>query len=68
MTPEQVIKHFDGEQAAADALGCTRQIVNFWLNSGKIPLKTQAFIQLKSGGKLKAEIQASGIARRKNGS
>lgn len=54
MTPQQVIKHFGGEQAAADALECTRQSVNYWLNKGEIPLKTQAFIQVKTAGKLRA--------------
>lgn len=59
MTPEQVIKHYGTEQAAANALSCTRQIVNFWLQKGEIPLKTQAFIQLKTNGKLRADLNGS---------
>lgn len=62
MTPEQVIKHFGGEQAAADALDCTRQSVNYWLNQGEIPLKTQAFIQVKTNGKLRADLNGSKVA------
>ena len=59
MTPDQVIKHFGGEQAAAEALECTRQIVNYWRNQGHIPLKTQAFIQVKTNGKLRADLNGS---------
>jgi len=55
MTPEQVIRHFGGEKQAADALDCTRQIVNLWKNRGDIPIWTQAWIQLRTNGKLVAE-------------
>ena len=55
MTPEQVIRHFGGEKQAADALECTRQIVNLWKNRGGIPIRTQAWIQLRTNGKLVAE-------------
>ncbi len=59
MTPEQVIKHFGGEQEAANALDCTRQNVNYWRQQGEIPLKTQAFIQLKTNGKLRADLNGA---------
>lgn len=55
MTPEQVIKFFEGEQSAAAKLGVSRQIVNYWKRQRRIPTKTQAWIQLRTGGKLKAE-------------
>lgn len=54
MTPEQVIKHYGGEREAADALLCTRQVVNYWKRTGKIPRKTQAWIHLRTNGVLKA--------------
>ena len=54
MTPEQVIEHFGGQAEAARALRMTRAIVSFWLKRQRIPPKTQAWIQLETGGKLKA--------------
>ena len=54
MTPEQVIRHYGGERQAADALLCTRQIVNHWKRTGVIPRKTQAWIHLRTNGVLKA--------------
>lgn len=62
MTPEQVIKHFGGEQEAATALDCTRQNVNYWRQQGEIPLKTQAFIQIKTNGKLRADLNSKSAA------
>ena len=56
MTPEQVIKHYGSERAAADALKMTRQIINYWKLRKSIPLRTQAFIQLKTNGALKANV------------
>lgn len=55
MTPKQVIEHYGGEQAVADALGITRQVVNYWKQHDRIPNYTQAFIELKSAGQLKAK-------------
>jgi hypothetical protein len=55
MTPEQIIEHYGSERAAADALGMTPQIVNYWKQKGEVPIKTQAFIQLYTNGKLKAD-------------
>lgn len=55
MTPEQIIEHYGDEKAAADALGVTRQIVNYWKQKGEVPIKTQAYIQLYTNGKLKAD-------------
>lgn len=54
MTPEQVIRHYGGERQAADALQVTRQIVNYWKHTGVIPIRTQAWIHLHTGGVLKA--------------
>ena len=57
MTPEQVIRHYGGERQAADALQVTRQIVNYWKQAGTIPIKTQAWIQLHTGGALTAAVR-----------
>ena len=56
MTPEQVIKHYGSEQAAADALKMTRQAINYWKLRKVIPTRTQAFIQLKTNGALRAQM------------
>ena len=56
MTPEQVITHYGSEQAAADALKMTRQAINYWKLRKVIPKRTQAFIQLKTNGALKASM------------
>ena len=53
MTPKQVIDHYGGQRQAAQALKITRQCVNYWLHSGKIPPRTQAWIQFLTGDKLK---------------
>ena len=62
MTPEQIIKHYGDEKAAADALGVTRQIINYWKQKGEVPIRTQSLIQLLTKGKLKAEINGKGTA------
>ena len=54
MTPDQLIKHYGGEQKAADALQVTRQAVNYWKRMKVIPTRTQAWIQLHTNGALKA--------------
>lgn len=54
MSPQQLIRHYGGEQQAADALQMTRQIVNLWKRKGRIPPRTQAWIQIHTGGALMA--------------
>ena len=56
MTPKQVIEHYGSERAAADALRMTRQIINYWKLRKSIPVRTQAFIQVKTNGALKASV------------
>ena len=56
MTPDQVIKHYGGEQQTAEALKITRQAVNYWKRMKSIPPKTQAWIQVHTGGALKASL------------
>lgn len=57
VTPENVTKYYGGERQAADALQVTRQIVNYWKQAGTIPIKTQAWIQLHTGGALTAAVR-----------
>jgi hypothetical protein len=59
MTANQIIEHFGGVAKAARSLGFHRQSLYDWQKSG-VPLKTQAWIQLETGGVLKA-----GSAKRK---
>lgn len=56
MTPDQVIKHYGSERAAAQALQLTRQAVNHWKRHNLIPVRTQALIQLITNGALKASM------------
>lgn len=55
MTPHQVTSFYGDENKAAHALKITRQAVNYWKNSNRIPMKTQAWIEFLSNGKLKAD-------------
>lgn len=54
VTPDNVIKHYGGEKQAALALEVTRQAINYWKSRKCIPLRTQALIQLRTNGALKA--------------
>lgn len=53
MTADQIIKHFSTKTLAARSLGVTLQTLRDWRKSG-VPERTQAWIQLHTGGKLKA--------------
>jgi len=53
MTVDQIIKYFGGKSQAAKALDCHLQTLRDWRKNG-IPPKTQAWIQLETGGALKA--------------
>jgi hypothetical protein len=55
MTPEQIIKHFDGSiPFAAYNLGFTDAAVRKWVKNGAVPEKTQRLVEAVTGGKLKA--------------
>ena len=54
MTPNQVVKHFGSVSAAARGLGLTRTAIQNWRRKGAVPRRTQAWIQLETGGALKA--------------
>ncbi len=56
MTPEQVIKHYDGSISyAAYNLGFSDQAVRHWVAKKRIPSKTQQLIEALTAGKLKAD-------------
>lgn len=59
MSPRQVIRHFGGESAsvaqAAKELGCSRQTIYRWVESGEVPLLQQFRIQARTDGKLKVD-------------
>lgn len=54
MTPRDVVKHFGGIVAAADALGVTRQAIYMWLKRRRIPAQRAYQVQVVTGGALKA--------------
>ena len=54
MTYDQVIKHFGGVSAAANALGVTRSAVSQWRKDG-ITHPRQCAIELATKGALKAD-------------
>lgn len=54
MTPNQVVKHFGSVRAAARSLGLSRTAIQNWRRKGGVPKRTQAWIQLETGGALKA--------------
>jgi DNA-binding transcriptional regulator YdaS (Cro superfamily) len=54
MTPQQVVKHYGSQSAAARALGLNRATICTWVTRKRIPETRQAWIQLLTGGKLVA--------------
>ena len=54
MTVDQIIKHFGGKTEAAKALGFHLQTLRDWRKNG-IPAKTEAWIQVKTNGQLRAK-------------
>ena len=55
MTYEQIVEYYGSEAAAAKILQITRQAINLWKQTSAVPKRTQAYIQLKTRGKLKAD-------------
>jgi predicted site-specific integrase-resolvase len=55
MTPKQLSRHFgDNITEAARALQMSRRVIYKWLNSGRIPARTQAWIEQRTKGALRA--------------
>lgn len=55
MKPQDVIKHFKTQRAAAEALGIGQSAVANWVMRDKIPSLSQLRIEVATGGKLKAD-------------
>lgn len=62
MTADQIIEHFGGIARAAESLGFHRQSLYDWRKRG-VPPKTQAWIQLETGGALIAAAKYLNKAR-----
>jgi len=56
MTFTQICSHFGTASAAARALGLSRQSLQNWKTRGRIPFAAQYRIQLKTRGRLKADV------------
>lgn len=54
MKPKDLIKHFGGAAKAAVAIGVHRRTVYHWISERKIPFRQQRWIELETGGALKA--------------
>lgn len=56
MTPEQVVKHYDGSVPfAAYNLKYSEAAVRGWVRNGVVPTKAQQLIEALTSGKLKAD-------------
>ena len=57
MTPIQLMQHFkQNKSLASRELGCSRATLGNWVEAKKIPKAWQAFIEIRTGGKLKADV------------
>jgi transcriptional regulator with XRE-family HTH domain len=56
MKPSDLLIHYRTQAEAADELGMSKQTVSHWLKTGSIPLKSQIQIEVKTDGKLKADL------------
>ena len=55
MNIDDVITHFGGLKATADALGRSKQSVHHWVKAKKIPLICQFHIESVTQGRFKAD-------------
>ena len=56
MTPEQVVKHYDGSiPFTAYNLKYSEASIRGWVKAGVVPQKAQRLIEAVTGGKLKAD-------------
>lgn len=63
MTPDQVIKHFRTQAAAAAAIGVSQPAVSNWVTRGAVPLISQLRLEAATGGKLKADRSALSVKK-----
>lgn len=57
MTHQDLVDHFGNANKAAKALGYSRQAVSQWKSNG-IPFEAQYRIQMKTKGRLRADLGA----------
>ena len=55
MDISRVVDHFGGLQRTAEAIGCSKQRIAHWVNSGKIPLIQQCHIEHVTQGEFVAD-------------
>lgn len=56
MTPLKLMQHFKHNKSLASrVIGCSRATLGNWDKADRIPAQWQALIQIKTGGKLKAD-------------
>jgi len=65
MTYAQILKHFGTATAAAEFLGISTAAVAHWKRRGFIPVRTQALLQVRTAGKLQAEVAHQKTQRRR---
>jgi len=58
MTKEQAVRHYGGVKKLADALGVWPQVIYSW--GDNIPMARQYELEVKTGGKLRAERASKG--------
>ena len=56
MTYNQLVNFYGSPSKAADAIKASRQRVNVWRVSGRIPLEAQFEYELESKGALRADV------------
>ena len=57
MTPKQLMQYFkQNKSSASRELGCSRATLGNWVKANKIPKQWQGFIEIKTGGTLKADV------------
>ena len=57
MSPSQLMQHYKQNKSyASKKLGCSRATLGNWVKAKKIPKPWQAFIEIKTSGKLKADV------------
>lgn len=63
MTPDQVIKHFRTQAAAAAAIGISQPSISNWVTRGAVPPLSQLKLEAATGGKLKADRSALSVKK-----
>lgn len=67
MKPQDVIKYFGTQSAAAEALGFGQSSIANWVARGKVPPISQLKLEIITGGKLKADKQILAVPKKAKG-